>query len=61
MTHAESIEMFKSWCEDDARAQSRQRIYAIRWFYQQDYAQKMLDEYTAAGVDASQVFLNHLS
>ncbi|MBO6226752.1 MAG: glycerophosphodiester phosphodiesterase, partial [Shewanella sp.] len=25
-------------------------------FTQQDYAQKMLDEYTAAGVDASQVF-----
>ncbi|MCL1115601.1 glycerophosphodiester phosphodiesterase [Shewanella basaltis] len=57
MTHAESIELFKSaGVKMTPELKSASVSMPFDGFSQQDYAQKMLDEYTAAGVDASQVF-----
>ena len=57
MTHAESIEMFKkAGVKMTPELKASSVSMPFDGFTQQDYAQKMLDEYTAAGVDASQVF-----
>ncbi|GGB46074.1 glycerophosphodiester phosphodiesterase [Shewanella inventionis] len=57
MTHAESIELFKSaGVKMTPELKSANVSMPFDGFSQQDYAQKLLDEYTAAGVDASQVF-----
>ncbi|GGP48103.1 glycerophosphoryl diester phosphodiesterase [Shewanella algicola] len=57
MTHAESIELFKSaGVKMTPELKSANVSMPFDGFSQQDYAQKMLDEYSAAGVDASQVF-----
>ncbi|MGE6381229.1 glycerophosphodiester phosphodiesterase family protein [Shewanella baltica] len=57
MTHAESIEMFKkTGVKMTPELKAASVSMPFDGFTQQDYAQKMLDEYTAAGVDASQVF-----
>ncbi|MGI2169766.1 glycerophosphodiester phosphodiesterase family protein [Shewanella sp. MF05960] len=57
MTHAESIELFKSaGVKMTPELKSASVSMPFDGFSQQDYAQKMLDEYGAAGVDASQVF-----
>lgn len=57
MTHAESIEMFKkAGVKMTPELKAASVAMPFDGFTQQDYAQKMLDEYTAAGVDASQVF-----
>ncbi|MCS6116019.1 glycerophosphodiester phosphodiesterase family protein [Shewanella baltica] len=57
MTHAESIEMFKkASVKMTPELKAASVSMPFDGFTQQDYAQKMLDEYTAAGVDASQVF-----
>ncbi|GGP87918.1 glycerophosphodiester phosphodiesterase family protein [Shewanella ulleungensis] len=57
MTHAESIALFKSaGVKMTPELKSASVTMPFDGFSQQDYAQKMLDEYTAAGVDASQVF-----
>ena len=57
MTHAESIEMFKkAGVKMTPELKAASVSMPFDGFTQQDYAQKMLDEYTAAGVDASQVF-----
>ncbi len=53
MTHAESIELFKSaGVKMTPELKSASVSMPFDGFSQQDYAQKMLDEYTAAGVDA---------
>lgn len=57
MTHAESIEMFKNaGVKMTPELKAASVPMPFEGLTQQDYAQKMLDEYTAAGVDASQVF-----
>ncbi|MGI2196844.1 glycerophosphodiester phosphodiesterase family protein [Shewanella baltica] len=57
MTHAESIEMFKkAGVKMTPELKAASVSMPFDGFTQQDYAQKMLDEYTAVGVDASQVF-----
>ncbi|UJF22655.1 glycerophosphodiester phosphodiesterase [Shewanella sp. OMA3-2] len=57
MTHAESIELFKAaGVKMTPELKSASVSMPYDGFTQQDYAQKMLDEYVAAGVDASQVF-----
>lgn len=57
MTHAESIDMFKkAGVKMTPELKAASVSMPFDGFTQQDYAQKMLDEYTAAGVDASQVF-----
>lgn len=57
MTHAESIEMFKkAGVKMTPELKAASVSMPFDGFTQQDYAQKMLDEYTAAGVDVSQVF-----
>lgn len=57
MTHAESIEMFKNaGVKMTPELKAASVAMPFDGFTQQEYAQKMLDEYTAAGVDASQVF-----
>lgn len=57
MTHAESIEMFKNaGVKMTPELKSASVSMPFDGFSQADYAQKMLDEYTAAGVPASQVF-----
>lgn len=58
MTHAESIELFKSL---GARFTPELKTPSVEMpfdgFSQQDYAQKLVDEYKAAGVPASDVWL----
>lgn len=57
LTHAESIEMFKkAGVKMTPELKSASVTMPYKGFSQADYAQKMLDEYTAAGVPASQVF-----
>jgi glycerophosphoryl diester phosphodiesterase len=57
MTHAESIALFKTaGVKMTPELKSASVSMPYDGFTQQDYAQKMLDEYAAAGVDASQVF-----
>ncbi|ABI73394.1 glycerophosphodiester phosphodiesterase family protein [Shewanella frigidimarina] len=57
MTHAESIALFKAaGVKMTPELKSASISMPYDGFTQQDYAQKMLDEYAAAGVDASQVF-----
>ncbi|MDP5147024.1 glycerophosphodiester phosphodiesterase family protein [Shewanella sp. ULN5] len=57
MTHAQSIELFKAaGVKMTPELKSASVSMPFDGFSQQDYAQKMLDEYTAAGVEASQVF-----
>jgi len=57
MTHAESIALFKAaGVKMTPELKSASVSMPYNGFTQQDYAQKMLDEYAAAGVDASQVF-----
>jgi glycerophosphoryl diester phosphodiesterase len=57
MTHAESIELFKNAgvkMTPELKSASVQMPFDN--FSQEDYAQKMLDEYISAGVPASQVY-----
>jgi glycerophosphoryl diester phosphodiesterase len=57
MTHAESIALFKAaGVKMTPELKSASVSMPYDGFTQQDYAQKMLDEYAVAGVDASQVF-----
>jgi glycerophosphoryl diester phosphodiesterase len=57
MTHAESIEMFKSLgLKFTPELKSPSVEMPFDGFTQADYAQKMIDEYKAAGVPASDVF-----
>tara|TARA_R110002020_G_scaffold429466_1_gene639017 strand:- start:379 stop:1587 length:1209 start_codon:yes stop_codon:yes gene_type:complete len=57
MTHAESIELFKSLgTKFTPELKSPAVDMPHEGFSQQDYAQKMIDEYKAAGVPASDVF-----
>lgn len=57
MTHAESIDLFKAaGVKMTPELKSASVSMPYDGLTQQDYAQKMLDEYAAAGVDASQVF-----
>ncbi|QDE32680.1 glycerophosphodiester phosphodiesterase family protein [Shewanella polaris] len=57
MTHAESIALFKAaGVKMTPELKSASVSMPYDGLTQQDYAQKMLDEYAAAGVDASQVF-----
>ena len=57
MTHAESIALFKAaGVKMTPELKSASVSMPYDGFTQQDYAQKMLDEYAAAGVDVSQVF-----
>lgn len=57
MTHAESIAMFKAaGVKMTPELKSADVTMPFDGFSQQDYAQKMLDEYTQAGVTASEVF-----
>jgi glycerophosphoryl diester phosphodiesterase len=57
MTHAESIEMFKNaGVKMTPELKSANVQMPFDGFSQTDYAQKMLDEYIAAGVPASQVY-----
>lgn len=57
MTHAESIELFKQL---DAKMTPELKSPSVEMpfdgFSQQDYAQKMVDEYKAAGVEADDVW-----
>lgn len=57
MTHAESIEMFKSLeLKFIPELKSPSVEMPFDGFTQADYAQKMIDEYKAAGIPASDVF-----
>lgn len=57
MTHAESIELFKNaGVKMTPELKSATVAMPFHGFSQTDYAQKMLDEYKAAGVPASQVY-----
>ena len=57
MTHAESIELFKSLgVKMTPELKSAAVTMPFNGFSQQDYAQKMLDEYKAAGVAAANVY-----
>nr|WP_090269082.1 glycerophosphodiester phosphodiesterase family protein [Thalassovita taeanensis] len=57
MTHAESIELFKSLgVKFTPELKSPSVDMPFNGFSQQDYAQKMIDEYKAAGVPGSDVF-----
>jgi glycerophosphoryl diester phosphodiesterase len=57
MTHAESIALFKAaGVKMTPELKSADVAMPFNGFSQQDYAQKMLDEYTQAGVEASEVF-----
>jgi len=58
MTHAESIELFKSLGAKfmpELKAPAVQMPYES--FSQEDYAQKLIDEYKAAGIPASDVWV----
>ncbi|WP_406675816.1 glycerophosphodiester phosphodiesterase family protein [Roseitranquillus sediminis] len=57
MTHAESIELFDSLGADftpELKSASVEMPY--EGFSQEDYAQKLVDEYKAAGIDPSRVY-----
>ncbi|TKB58284.1 glycerophosphodiester phosphodiesterase family protein [Ferrimonas aestuarii] len=57
MTHAESIELFKSLgAKMTPELKSPQVEMPFNGFSQQDYADKLIAEYQAAGVDASRVW-----
>ncbi len=57
MTHAESIALFKEMgVKFTPELKSPAADMPFGGFTQADYAQKMIDEYKAAGVDASQVW-----
>ena len=63
LTHAESIELFQELgSEDDAGAQGPRRAHAIQdpvsqvSFSQDDYRQKPINEYKAAGVHPRNVY-----
>jgi glycerophosphoryl diester phosphodiesterase len=57
MTHAESIAMFKAaGVKMTPELKSADVVMPFDGFSQQDYAQKMLDEYTQADVAATEVF-----
>lgn len=57
MTHAESIEMFdKAGIKMTPELKEASVQMPFDGFSQQDYAQKMLDEYTAAGIDPARVY-----
>jgi glycerophosphoryl diester phosphodiesterase len=57
MTHAESITMFKkAGVKMTPELKSASVPMPFDGFSQEDYAQKMLDEYVSAGVPASQVY-----
>lgn len=57
MTHAESIEMFKNaGVKMTPELKSTSVKMPFNGFSQEDYAQKMLNEYISAGVPASQVY-----
>lgn len=58
MTHAESIELFRSLgAKFTPELKSPSVEMPFDGFSQQDYAQKLVDEYKAAGVPASDVWL----
>ncbi|MEO1795530.1 MAG: glycerophosphodiester phosphodiesterase family protein [Pseudomonadota bacterium] len=58
MTHAESIELFRSLgAKFTPELKSPSVEMPFNGFSQQDYAQKLVDEYKAAGVPASDVWL----
>lgn len=58
MTHAESIELFKSLgAKFTPELKSPSVEMPFNGFSQEDYAQKLVDEYKAAGVPASDVWL----
>ena len=57
MTHAESIELFKSLgAKFTPELKSPAVEMPFEGFSQQDYAQKLIDEYKAAGIPASDVW-----
>ncbi|AQS39272.1 Glycerophosphoryl diester phosphodiesterase family [Shewanella psychrophila] len=57
MTHLESIEMFdKAGIKMTPELKEAMVQMPFDGFSQQDYAQKMLDEYTAAGIDPARVY-----
>ncbi|NSX56588.1 glycerophosphodiester phosphodiesterase family protein [Parasulfitobacter algicola] len=57
MTHAESIELFKSMgAKFTPELKSPSVDMPFDGFSQQDYAQKLIDEYKAAGIPASDVW-----
>ena len=57
MTHAESIELFKSLgAKFTPELKSPSVEMPFEGFSQADYAQKLIDEYKAAGIPASDVF-----
>lgn len=57
MTHAESIELFKSLgAKFTPELKSPSVDMPFEGFSQEDYAQKMIDEYKAAGIPASDVW-----
>ncbi|GFE63345.1 glycerophosphodiester phosphodiesterase family protein [Litoreibacter roseus] len=57
MTHAESIELFKSLgAKFTPELKSASVDMPFDGFSQQDYAQKLIDEYKAAGIPASDVW-----
>jgi glycerophosphoryl diester phosphodiesterase len=58
MTHAESIELFKSLgAKFTPELKSPSVEMPFNGFSQEDYAQKLVDEYKAAGIPASDVWL----
>jgi len=58
MTHAESIELFKSLgAKFTPELKTPSVEMPFNGFSQQDYAQKLVDEYKAAGIPASDVWL----
>lgn len=58
MTHAESIELFKSLgAKFTPELKSPAVEMPFNGFTQEDYAQKLVDEYKAAGIPASDVWL----
>ncbi len=58
MTHAESIELFKSLgAKFTPELKSPSVEMPFNGFTQEDYAQKLVDEYKAAGIPASDVWL----
>lgn len=58
MTHAESIELFKSLgAKFTPELKSPSVDMPFNGFSQEDYAQKLVDEYKAAGIPASDVWL----
>ena len=62
MTHAESIELFRSLgTKMTPELKAPEVPMPFDGFSQEDYAQKMIDEYVAAGVPASDVFAQSFS